>query len=559
MTPMICNIDLRIQRWVEMVEGNEIAACKDQHALVAYVRRCFENDDIYTDSVQLDKYLGLAKYFPFERLFEWEAFCIALHLCTYWRETKMPRWPDLFLLIGRGAGKDGYIAVEAMCLTSPYNPIPKYDVDICATAEEQAMRPLNDVIEVLESAEHKAKMEKHFSWTKEQVTGSKYRGTIRGRTNNPKSKDGMRSGEVVFNEMHQYENYANIKVFVTGLGKVKHPRRLYATTNGDVREGPLDELLATSEQILNGEIGDNGLLPFICRLNDKKNADDKALWPEANPSLPYLPDLYSVIEKEYTDWKTNPVANADFMTKRMNLPQSAADVAVTEWANIISTKRDIPNLEGLPCTAGIDYASVTDFASANLHFRIGDQRFDINHAWLCLQSKDLFRIKAPWREWGELGYITIVDDVEISPDLICEWVMLHGQKYQIEKLAIDNYRYALFSNSLRQIGFDAKDNKNVKLVQPSDIMKVVPVIESVFTKQQFTWGDNPPLRWAANNTKLVRSSRKIGSDTGNFYYAKIEAKSRKTDPFMALVASMVIEDEIALDGGGYDDLQVITC
>ena len=44
-----------------------------------------------------------------------------------------------------------------------------------------------------------------------------------------------------------------------------------------------------------------------------------------------------------------------------------------------------------------------------------------------------------------------------------------------------------------------------------------------------------------NNTKRVRSGRATGTDTGNYYYAKIEAKSRKTDPFMALVASMVIE------------------
>ena len=32
-----------------------------------------------------------------------------------------------------------------------------------------------------------------------------------------------------------------------------------------------------------------------------------------------------------------------------------------------------------------------------------------------------------------------------------------------------------------------------------------------------------------------------GVDTGNFIYAKIEGKSRKTDMFMALVASVVIE------------------
>ncbi|MEG1317022.1 MAG: terminase large subunit, partial [Oscillospiraceae bacterium] len=75
----------------------------------------------------------------------------------------------------------------------------------------------------------------------------------------------------------------------------------------------------------------------------------------------------------------------------------------------------------------------------------------------------------------------------------------------------------------------------------------------------FTWGDNPALRWATNNTKRVRAGKKEGTDTGNFYYAKIEAKSRKTDPFMALVASMVIEDEIrGAIPENFPDLGIIT-
>ena len=54
----------------------------------------------------------------------------------------------------------------------------------------------------------------------------------------------------------------------------------------------------------------------------------------------------------------------------------------------------------------------------------------------------------------------------------------------------------------------------------------------------------PHLRWAANNTK--RERRKIGGvDTGNFIYAKIEPRSRKTDPFMALVAAMCCEDVLS--------------
>ena len=88
----------------------------------------------------------------------------------------------------------------------------------------------------------------------------------------------------------------------------------------------------------------------------------------------------------------------------------------------------------------------------------------------------------------------------------------------------------------------------MKLVRPSDIMRVATMIDSCFANQWFTWGDNPVLRWATNNTKLIRANRKAGkeddADVGNFVYGKIEAKSRKTDPFMALAASMTVEDAL---------------
>jgi len=542
---MNCNVE----RYLEIVENG--IACEDQKLLAAYVRKCFATEDIYTDDKQLENYLGLTKYFPYEKLFEWESFCIALHLCTFWRDTNRPRWPDLFLLIGRGAGKDGYIALESLCLTSPYSGLPQYDIDICATAEDVAMRPVNDLLGVLEDTRYRKKLKKHFYWTKEKIVGLKWRGTIKGRTNNPKSKDGMRSGMVVFNELHQYENYKNIKVFVTSLGKKKHPRRLYATSNGDVREGPLDDLLGQSEQILRGEIGDNGLLPFICRLDSKAEADNPDMWVKANPSLPYLPGLRETIAKEYAEWKSNPVASADFMTKRMNRPQSDTEVAVTVWENITATNRELPDMTGWECVAGIDYASVSDFASTVLHFRRGDERYDISHSWLCLQSKDLHRLTVPWRDWAEMGYLTLVDDVEIHPDMPCEWLFTQAQKYQILGVAMDNFRYALFSKSLKAIGFDAAENKNVKLVRPSDIMKVQPVIESAFNNRNFVWGEQPILRWCCNNAKLLRNT------SGNMYYGKIEPKSRKTDAFLALAAGMTIEDMLVSEGSSYEDIPVI--
>ena len=45
--------------------------------------------------------------------------------------------------------------------------------------------------------------------------------------------------------------------------------------------------------------------------------------------------------------------------------------------------------------------------------------------------------------------------------------------------------------------------KNLKMVRPSDIMKVATVIDSCFVNNWFVWGDAPELRWATNNTKLI--------------------------------------------------------
>lgn len=542
---MICSP--YITAFMEDVKTGKINACKEIKALIEHVEYCFENDDIYVDCEQLEKYISLAKYFPYETIFPWQQFVIGLHDCTYWKESGMPRWPDLLCVLGRGAGKDGTIALESTALSSPYNGIQEYDVDICANNEEQAIRPAQDIINAFEMPKNLKKLKKFFYWTKEKIVSLKTNSTIKGRTNNPKGKDGLRSGIVIFNEIHQYEDYKNINVFTTGLGKKKHPRRSYYTTQGDVREGPLDDLLETAEGILFGGDPDNGLLPFICRLDGKEEVHDEANWEKANPSLPYLPDLKEEIRKEYREWAKNPQRLPAFMTKRMNIPDGASEIKVTDWENIAATNRAVPVIHRWSCTCGIDYMKVTDFASVNLHFRKGDERYDINHSWLCLNSKDIPRLKCPWKEWADDGLLTLVDDVEIHPTILTEYISNAKKDYDIKMLALDDFRYALISRYLKEIGFDPKIYKNTKLVRPSDIMKVVPVIDSCFANQWFTWDDNPVLRWAVNNTKLIRHGRKMGTedaDIGNFVYGKIEAKSRKTDPFMALAASMTVEDSL---------------
>lgn len=539
---MSSSIPAEVLEYIQLVEADTPRACPEQHALVALVRRAFETEDLKVKTSRLEKYLGLQKYFPF-KLFPWEKFLFTLWNCTYTAQGR-PRWKTLLCMVGRGAGKDGFIAFDAAASLSPYNPVGHYNVDICAMNEDQATQPSRDLVEVLESPRHQTKLDRHYYHTKEVIQGRKNKGVMKGRTNNPKGRDGMRSGKVIFNEVHAYENYDNIKVFITGLGKVDDPRIGYFTSNGEVSDGPLDDKLAQARRILFEGEPDGGMLPFICCLQSRDQVHDPANWYMANPSLAYRPTLLQETEDEYREWLEHPEQNGDFLTKRMGLRAGQREISVTDYEKVKATNRPLPRLDGWTCTVGLDYAELSDWAAVNLHFRRGAQRFDLNHAWICAQSRTLPRVKAPWKAWAEAGHCTVVEDVSIHPDLLAEYVRRAALRYNLKLLCMDHYRWTLVSESFRKIGFDANDKKRVKLVRPSDIMQVEPVIQECFDRGLFTWGDNPCLRWAVNNTKRVKSSKKLGVDTGNFIYAKIEAKSRKTDPWMALVASMVGESAL---------------
>lgn len=528
-------IPKQVQEYIDIVESGQTRTCKEQKLLIELVKKAFREDVLVCDEEQIDKYMSYQKYFPFE-LFSWEKFCFVLHNCIFCEDGN-PRWSDLFALMGRGGGKNGYLAFEDFCLITETNGIYQYDIDICANSEEQARTSFDEIFNILENPKWTKKLKKFFRWTRTEIENLATKSKIKYRTNNPKGKDGLRSGKVDFDEPHAYENWENINVFTTGLGKKKHPRRTYISTNGDVRGAVLDQLIEKSEKILNGEIPDNGFLPFICKLDNEEEVHDEANWEKANPSLPYLPTLRGQMQREYVDYKLDPVVNNAFMTKRMNIPQGRKDTEVASWENILATNRELPDLKGWDCVAGIDFTKTTDFMSAFLLFKKENLYYGIHHSWFCTKSADRHRIKLPLDQMVERGLLTMVDDVEINPSLITNWLKEMGKVYKIRKIAVDSYRYALLSKYLREIGFDANDGR-VKMVRPPDIMLVHGKINSVFVSQRLAVGDDPMFRWYTNNTKSVPAPN------NNFKYDKIEPKSRKTDGFMAFVHAMTVEEEL---------------
>lgn len=543
-----------IDSYIDGCRSGKIVVNKDILLACDLIENKLDDLDIFIDSEKIDKAVELMERYFRIKLFDWELLVTACIHCFY-NSNDTVVFDEFVLEMGRGNGKNGFISPVGWYLTTHYHNITGYNVDIIANSQDQATTSFNDIYTMLEQTWTKSK--KFFTKTKEIITNIKTRSYIKYNTSNARTKDGKRSACLIFDEIHEYENYDMINVFTSGFGKRKHSRIFYITTNGHIRDGVLDDKLKLAQDVLNGVITDLGMLPLLYHIDSEDEALNPAMWHKANPSLKYLPELRKQIEKEFIQMKYTPAIERDFYTKRMNWPKSNADIAVTEWKNIEATNKPVPDLTGRQCVVGIDYTKINDLASVDLHFRDGDIRYKISHSWLCLQSADLKRLKIPWQQWADEGKLTLVDDVEISPYLITDYILKMAMSYNILAVAVDGFRYALLAKALKEIGFD-KENKNLYLVRPSDIMKIVPVIDSIFVNHYLICGDNPLFRWATNNTKLIASGKKQGTDTGNFYYGKIEGKSRKTDPFMAGVHSTVIEHLLDTGGSEYNDLPVIT-
>ena len=113
-----------IQDYIDLVEQEKIRTCNEQKQLVAMVKKALQEEELKIDEVRLEKYMSYQQYFPFS-LFPWQTFVFALHCCVF-KKDGTPRWSDLFVLMGRGGGKNGYLSFEDFCLITPTNGVAQH-------------------------------------------------------------------------------------------------------------------------------------------------------------------------------------------------------------------------------------------------------------------------------------------------------------------------------------------------------------------------------------------------------------------------------------------------
>lgn len=503
-------------------------------------------DDIYFDEEQHENYIKFTeknyfKLMPFQKF-------ITAFVFLYYKDGDYPFYPQFFLYMSRGGGKNGLISSLANFFISDLHGIENYNISIVANSEEQAKTSFEEIYNTIEYAGKDSVMQSLFYHTKSEITSRTNGSKIKYHTSNARTKDSLRDGCVIYDEVHEYEDTAIVDVFSSGLGKVRHSREFFITTDGFVRGGYLDDLKERAIRVLKGEALDDPIFVFMATLDSEKEEDkleemkDESNWQKANPMFhepmgEYARELYRTVKRQYVSLKNSkPSATIRFMAKRMNSPATDLETSVATWEEIQATNRPFPDLSYKSCIGGLDFASIRDFAAVGLLFKINNEYIWKSHSFVRKGFLDRVDLKPPIHEWEEQGLLTIVDEPVINIKHIVNWFVKMRNKYRLTTIVADTFRLDLVKEELQKAGFE------IMYVRTKGIEALLaPRVETMFAEKRVIYGDNPLMRWYTNNVKVITDSK------GNVTYGKKDEIRRKTDGFQAFIHALYRDDLIEED------------
>lgn len=548
--PIYCN---EINQYIQLVDSGKVLISDENRLLLDnIVIPLLSSEDIIFDNETYQKCIKYVEKF-FYKLVPFQKFLYAFHF-MYDSDNNLV-FNEYIYVMGRGNGKDGLVAPLVNFFMTEYFGVQKYNIDIVATAEDQAYDTFEVVKSMMLSDEHKSLMKANFTINDERIINKKTLSKLKYNTANSKTKDGKGPGCVVFNEFHGYENYDNVKVHVSGLGKVPKGRRIIITTEGNVRGGPLDDYIGFSLDKLNGKLPKLKLFPFICRMK-KEEKNSPELFEKANPFINYNSSLKATIYDEFEKIKIMPSLRVEFYVKRLNIIEQEEDKCVASWEKILKCNKEISDTTGYPCVVGIDYAEIRDMASV-VYEVYKDKKFIVKqHSWFNLNSPTKDLIKYDIEEAVRRGEITLVNTPTIDPKIIVEYIVELTTKHSIVAICMDTFRYNIFKQYFDEYGIYPRDKNNpdglIVLVRNGVYThsKVAPQIDIKFENELYIWGSDRTMNWFVNNTAVKTDGK------GNKEYYKINPLTRKNDGFMALVHCETEVSNIIIDETLDDDIEI---
>jgi phage terminase large subunit-like protein len=320
--------------------------------------------------------------------------------------------------------------------------------------------------------------------------------------------DGLNIHGAICDELHKWRTRDLWDVIETATGARRQPLLIAITTAGFDRESICWEQHEYTEKILNGTIKDDTYFGIIYTIDEGDRWDDEKIWIKANPNLGIsvkLDDLQRKCKKA----REVPAAQNSFLRKHLCVwtQQSTRWIDLDVWDENYLYDINEDDLKGRLCYGGLDLSAVSDLTAWVMLFPDEDdpEQVDILARFWCPEAK-LYdrrnRYKEQYQAWARQGLLKTTPGDAIDYQHIKAQIVKDAKTFRLDTIGVDRLfqGYQLSMEINEELGGNEKDPKVVAMGM-GFLSMAAPMkeFESRLLKRKLNHGNNPILRWMADN------------------------------------------------------------
>ncbi|VDG18552.1 terminase large subunit [Lactobacillus sakei] [Lactiplantibacillus mudanjiangensis] len=393
-------------------------------------------------------------------------------------------------------------------------------------------------------------LSKRFVPLNSEIRFPKTNSTIVAMSAEKNNKDGENLHFAVFDEIHEYQDYALINVMKRSRGMRRQPLIIYITTAGYVLDGPLMDYIDNANDCLENydDHIDERTFYYIAKLDKVDEMDDVEQWVKANPNI-CLMSMVDTITDFRKDRK-NPQELADWITKQFNIFSNTDELSFVDTETINRNNRviDLAELDGRKCVGGYDLSETEDFTAASLEFPMDDGSiFILEKSWIPQTRYNSDKNPRRLDVWIKQGLLEVIPGDYVKYEYVYEWFVEMSKKYEISSIRYDKAKALFLNGSLEEYGFNTQEVRQgfVTLGGPMQNFKELLLDGKViFNRQRM-------FRWYLNNVHMERDRN------GNWLPTKRNRK-RKIDGFASVLNSHVDVIDMLIRPGKTGDIHYVS-
>lgn len=233
---------------------------------------------------------------PFE-LHPWQVFIVWQLFGWRSRKTKLRRFRELFLSVGRGNGKTPFGAALLLLVFAFDSPIEeRAECYTAAVKRDQAGLSFNAAKRFVERSG--LARSGYLQALKTAINIPRNGSTLIPLSSDAKSADGLNIHGLLRDELHAWTDYQRefYEKLQTALGKRRQPLAITITTAGSENSTLWREQHELCKKVVTGAVPIESTLVAIFEIDDGDDELDPKVWAKANPMLEY-----GVVKRRYLE------------------------------------------------------------------------------------------------------------------------------------------------------------------------------------------------------------------------------------------------------------------